>query len=904
MGTNGIIESFECYFYDQNTKENLMEEKHFRRRQRLNRLFSSNINTKESTKQSIKNAQKKKQINVLQSLDSTDDKQTSLELTSKTSTDISLEKPSEHSSNVNSIFLNNEYFQNFQRLNYYLLKKESSRILLMLNTQLIILVPNVKSTCFHKNFFKNINWPNVIIRYLNFTTTQLKSQSNHSYRTWQTLSSYTYSTPTKNSEPVINKHDKNLEIKIDFNPYTSQTPVKGVKHKDLKDQNDVKLDDSTKTIKIIMNGPTSNKQIYHETNRSSKNPERKSSVCSSRLSRHEKFSKTVYDISGYHAVIQLQLSSLKCKEMGWINENATSPKLVNIYRCALHYFVTLMKVKNDREAIKTTRNVNNLKLYSRSRLNSAKSHLSRIKSAPSVSTKVNFLKIDNWVRNLSIFSFNFPDGSNILRYPNKLIAILHMKKIMIIYDIDGKILAQYLYKTNNFIVYDTKNDVDKSLLCFNNSRNIKFQCDKTGVWSVGRNGKNITFFKWSQFIVSCQFVTISLNKWLTLRIKSSVNIELIFNCDYENYCINITDPCEITYTLQKENEMDEFSYKCANYDKKGQSAPNKRLPNKDNNKQFLDINKPALFCNIKYTSRTARKIIQNMKSKNRDKSSIKYAKTNLQSQSLAHKNSILVTMNQKLRFLADKWLQFYRKKLKIIKTSLEKIQVKQTLPSVSFRREHDLNAYYLKRLKSLKRDTFICPENLRRAVYSTISLSKDFDKNKCFCSVKEITHLSDFELKYYIDSSKVTQQLLILIIIASGSVYDKTGYNTMLNLYGKMQKDRVHVCKESENDKYRLFLYDIDQDYFKRVYNCSVHPMTNIPSSILKDRHNIKPGMFMIYKNGVLLFCNYIFDGYGKTIRHFNNQVTKLADLSQTGFYIPNDFQFSSNERLTSNFNK
>ena len=67
---------------------------------------------------------------------------------------------------------------------------------------------------------------------------------------------------------------------------------------------------------------------------------------------------------------------------------------------------------------------------------------------------------------------------------------------------------------------------------------------------------------------------------------------------------------------------------------------------------------------------------------------------------------------------------------------------------------------------------------------------------------------------------------------------------------------RAQPCVQAVQDKYRLVKYDMSAN------------------NLLKNRHNVIPGMFLIYSRCRLIFADLVFNGYGNAKKDFMKQVT------------------------------
>ncbi|RUS74576.1 hypothetical protein EGW08_017657, partial [Elysia chlorotica] len=152
----------------------------------------------------------------------------------------------------------------------------------------------------------------------------------------------------------------------------------------------------------------------------------------------------------------------------------------------------------------------------------------------------------------------------------------------------------------------------------------------------------------------------------------------------------------------------------------------------------------------------------------------------------------------------------------------------------------------------------------------------------CRCSRHSIPYISDVEYHTYINVSAPKNQLQIVVVVSS--LHPQTHTEMMLGqIYQSQNRNRTRPCLQSGLDMYRILKYDIN----------SAGEGSDHTQPLLLTRHNVVPGMFLIYADGKLLFCDHIFNGYGNATRDFKKQVMKSRLDYIHGFSLPVDFRFS-----------
>ncbi|GFR69725.1 glutamate-rich protein 6 [Elysia marginata] len=152
----------------------------------------------------------------------------------------------------------------------------------------------------------------------------------------------------------------------------------------------------------------------------------------------------------------------------------------------------------------------------------------------------------------------------------------------------------------------------------------------------------------------------------------------------------------------------------------------------------------------------------------------------------------------------------------------------------------------------------------------------------CRCSRHSIPYISDVEYQTYINITAPKNQLQIVVVVSS--LHPQTHSEMMLGqIYQNQNRNRTRPCLQSGQDMYRIVKYDIN----------TAGEGSDHTQPLLLTRHNVVPGMFLIYADGKLLFCDHIFNGYGNATRDFKKQVMKSRLDYIHGFRLPEDFRFS-----------
>lgn len=170
----------------------------------------------------------------------------------------------------------------------------------------------------------------------------------------------------------------------------------------------------------------------------------------------------------------------------------------------------------------------------------------------------------------------------------------------------------------------------------------------------------------------------------------------------------------------------------------------------------------------------------------------------------------------------------------------------------------------------------LCPAALRQILLNE-------SRPQCRCSRHAIPEITDLEFERYVMREAPVSQLQIVMI--HSSLFPNTNpAESMLNhIYATQNRNRTRPCLQSRGDMFRIFKYDIGT----AAEDC------NHTQPLLLTRHNVVPGMFLIYADTKLLFCDHILNGYGYTQRDFRKQIMKSRFDLLHGQSLPSDFRFS-----------
>ncbi|XP_051466949.1 uncharacterized protein C3orf20 homolog [Apus apus] len=168
-----------------------------------------------------------------------------------------------------------------------------------------------------------------------------------------------------------------------------------------------------------------------------------------------------------------------------------------------------------------------------------------------------------------------------------------------------------------------------------------------------------------------------------------------------------------------------------------------------------------------------------------------------------------------------------------------------------------------------------CPVVLRRILMGE-------EGKTCRCSNRRIPYVSDLEYDHLINNQMSLKEQIIVVCVSSSQTSQDPSEAKIEQLYERQNKNRNMPCAQGCQDSFRLLKYNIT----------SADAFTDHKGSLLEKRHNVSPGMFLMYIQGKLLFANYIFNGYSKSTKDLQKQIAKTRSDYRMGYYLPRDFKF------------
>lgn len=153
---------------------------------------------------------------------------------------------------------------------------------------------------------------------------------------------------------------------------------------------------------------------------------------------------------------------------------------------------------------------------------------------------------------------------------------------------------------------------------------------------------------------------------------------------------------------------------------------------------------------------------------------------------------------------------------------------------------------------------------------------------QCKCNKHKLPLLFDDDFDVFLESHVPATQLVI-IYITHDSEQKPTPVETMLDaIHFKQHRNRTSPCMQLFRENYRILKYDLA--------TC-VDSGKEDAVPLLVCRHNVQPGMFLMYFNGKLVTADRIFNGYSNQKKDLQKQIDKSIADGRKGHFLPKDFK-------------
>nr|XP_023668504.1 uncharacterized protein C3orf20 homolog isoform X4 [Paramormyrops kingsleyae]XP_023668505.1 uncharacterized protein C3orf20 homolog isoform X4 [Paramormyrops kingsleyae] len=153
----------------------------------------------------------------------------------------------------------------------------------------------------------------------------------------------------------------------------------------------------------------------------------------------------------------------------------------------------------------------------------------------------------------------------------------------------------------------------------------------------------------------------------------------------------------------------------------------------------------------------------------------------------------------------------------------------------------------------------------------------------CPCSAHRMPLLTDLEYDAFVSSQALRrQQILIVYVAAAQNPWSASAEAALEEMYRRRNKNRSMPCAQCYLDPFRMVKY---------TTHATDSPSVSQPS-LLQQRHNVAPGMIMMYIGGKLLFADYITDDGRCSSEDLQKQMARTLEAYRRGHCLPPDYRF------------
>nr|XP_013802904.1 PREDICTED: uncharacterized protein C3orf20 homolog isoform X2 [Apteryx mantelli mantelli] len=424
--------------------------------------------------------------------------------------------------------------------------------------------------------------------------------------------------------------------------------------------------------------------------------------------------------------------------------------------------------------------------------------------------------------------YELNDGSSLIYYPSEYLAVCQSYCNLP----GGGLCTNVFSPSPDHSIVGTFTPFGHGSICLPSSNTIIMMFNQEGGLVTNKDEEMAREWKWPQDGKLAKPVIIQVNEYITVRIAGRFAISLIYKWQHESVCLSLS-------ALQ------------------GAALPQlEELPKLTELLKKYEVPKETISC--------------------------------VNDISVARE---LSKLQRKIRRIVDDWLEHYQTALDQHGIDSTHIQKMSDLPLRLLRKCKIQSADALsvtsvvqrsqaKRKENSQAPRVIsqtaCPAVLRRIMMGE-------EGKTCRCSNRKIPHVSDLEFDHLINNQMPSKEQIIVVCVSSSSQMNKDPSEDKLEqLYERKNKNRSMPCAQGCLDSFRLLKYDIT----------SADACTDHKGSLLVERHNVSPGMFLMYIQGKLLFANYIFNGYSKSTEDLQKQIATTRSDYRMGYCLPSNFRF------------
>ncbi|XP_065812995.1 uncharacterized protein C3orf20-like [Labrus bergylta] len=175
----------------------------------------------------------------------------------------------------------------------------------------------------------------------------------------------------------------------------------------------------------------------------------------------------------------------------------------------------------------------------------------------------------------------------------------------------------------------------------------------------------------------------------------------------------------------------------------------------------------------------------------------------------------------------------------------------------------------------------VCPMLLRD------ELLGEGGRRRCCCSATLMPALTDLEYDAFIMGQPLHSQQILVVCVTPPrqpvNTHRQQEQVVLEQLYRTRNKHRRMPCTQCQMDSFRLLRYEMST----RKPSCEEERL------LLQQRHNVAPGMVLMYIRGKLLFVGYVFSDHSCSVRDLENQISRTRGDYRLSLSLPSDYKFS-----------
>ncbi|XP_063052024.1 uncharacterized protein LOC134446649 isoform X2 [Engraulis encrasicolus] len=173
-----------------------------------------------------------------------------------------------------------------------------------------------------------------------------------------------------------------------------------------------------------------------------------------------------------------------------------------------------------------------------------------------------------------------------------------------------------------------------------------------------------------------------------------------------------------------------------------------------------------------------------------------------------------------------------------------------------------------------------CPAALRAALRG----DEGWQGRRCHC--RRIPTLTDVEYDAFVAGqgarSEQVQVICITGLQREGLAASSRHEELLEQLYRRMNRRRSTPCSQCHTDSYRLLKYEVPSPEWRGIPQ----------NTLLQRRHNVAPGMFLLYLRGRLLLASYIFtDDSSCSVSDIQKHVSQARRHYRLSQFLPPHFK-------------